>query len=163
MQVFELGTFLVSIVTFLIMFLIIKRYGFGPMAKMLEKRRLYVETQITDAEQNRLQAERFLTEQQQLLESARQQAKELLDTARIRADEMAREIVNDAQAESRRLLEENRQLIERERAEVLSGVMASVSGLTVELSEKLLRRSLSHEAHREMVEEAEKLLGELIC
>ncbi len=160
---FELGTFLVSIATFLIMFLIIRRYGFGPMAKMLEKRRLYVETQITDAEQNRLQAERFLTEQRQLLESARHQAKELLDTARVRADELARDILSEAQTESRRLLEENRQLIERERAEVLNGVMTSVSALTVELSEKLLRRNLSHEAHQEMVREAEKLLGELIC
>lgn len=160
---FELGTFLVSIVTFLIMFLIIKRYGFGPLAKMLEKRRQYVETQITDAEQNRLQAERFLTEQQQLLETARQQAKELLDTARVRADEQARNILNEAQAESRRLLEENRLLIERERVEVLNGVMTSVASLTVELSEKLLRRNLAHEAHQEMVKEAEQLLGELIC
>lgn len=160
---FELGTFIVSIVAFLIMYWIIRRYGFGPMAKMLEKRRQYVEGQITDAEQNRLQAEQFLTEQRQLLEAARHQAKELLDAARLRAEEQATDILNEAQSESRRLLEENRQMIERERTEVLNGVMASVSALTVELSEKLLRRNLSLEAHEEMVKEAEKLLGELIC
>ncbi|MCY0876649.1 MAG: F0F1 ATP synthase subunit B [Firmicutes bacterium] len=160
---FELGTFIVSIITFLIMFWIIARYGFKPLAVMLEKRRVHVETQITEAEQSRQQAEAFLSEQRQLLDEARHQAKAILDEARLQADQQGRELVAQAQEEARRLLEENRAMIERERADMLSGVMASVSSLSVELSEKLLRRHLSHEVHEEMIKEAEKILGELVC
>ncbi|PWI57977.1 ATP synthase F0 subunit B [Sulfoacidibacillus thermotolerans] len=160
---FELGTFIVSIVTFLIMFWIIKTYGFAPLARMLEQRRQLVEGQISEAEQNRLQAEKYLNEQHTLLEEARKQAKEIVDAARVRADEQAREIVAAAEAEAERLLESNRQLIERERAEAMSEVMATVSSLTVELSEKLLHRHADQAVHAEMVQEAEKMLGDLAC
>ncbi|MCY0902408.1 MAG: F0F1 ATP synthase subunit B [Firmicutes bacterium] len=160
---FELGTFIVSIITFLILFYFIQRYGFRPFAKVLRARYDYVTLQVTDAEQSRAQAQKFLDEQRQLLDETRHQVKDMLDAARVRADEQGREILAQAQEESARLLEENRELIERERAEMLSAVMQSVSSLTVELSEKLLRRHLAQEAHDEMVKEAEKILGELVC
>ncbi len=160
---FEFGTFIVSIVTFLILFWIIKTYGFAPLARMLEQRRQLIEGQITEAEQNRLQAEKYLNEQHILLDEARKQAKEIVDAARARADEQAREIVVAAEEEASRHLESNRQLIERERAEAMNQVMSSVSSLTVDLSEKLLHRHADETAHNEMVQEAEKMLGDLAC
>lgn len=160
---FEFGTFIVSILGFLIMFWIIKVYGFAPLAKMLEQRRLFVEGQLSEAEQGRIQAEQYLQEQRQLLEQARQQAKDLLESARVRSEDQAREIIAAAQAEANRLLEEGRELIERERTEVLNEVLAKVSSLTVEISEKLLREHVTEQVHDEMVVEAEKRVGELVC
>ncbi|MCF8567156.1 F0F1 ATP synthase subunit B [Alicyclobacillus tolerans] len=160
---FEFGTFVVSIVTFLIMFWIIKVYGFGPLAKMLEQRRVHIETQISEAEQNRMQAEQYIQEQRQLLEQTRQEAKEIMEAARVRAEEHARDIIRDAQAEAERLLQETRELIERERTEALNAVLDKVAGLTVELATKLLHNHVSAAVHEDMIAEAEKKLGELVC
>ena len=160
---FELGTFVLSIVSFLIVFWIIARFGFRPFAKVLQERRVYIESQINDSETARAEAEKILTEQRQLLEKARQDAKNLLDSARARSDEQAREIIREAQTESARILEEGRALIERERAEALNGVMEQVAALTVELTTKLLRGHVSPAVHEEMLAEAEKRLGELVC
>ncbi len=160
---FEFGTFIVSIVTFLILFFVIRHFGFEPFNNILEKRRQFVIDQLNDAERNRQQAEQLLDEQRQLLENARQQARELLEAARRRADEQGREIVRLAQEEAQRLLETNRQLIERERAEAMDSVLSAVSSLTVELSEKLLRRHSGEVEHQAMIEEAEARLGELVC
>lgn len=160
---FQIGTLVVSLIAFLILFWLIKVYGFEPLAKMLEKRRQHIEQQITEAEEGRAQAERLLAEHRQMLDEARHEAKAMVDSARGRADEQARQIVAEAQAEAARLLEENRSLISRERQEALNGVLEQVSALTVELTTKLLQGHVTEAVHEEMLKEAEKKLGELVC
>lgn len=160
---FSIGTLIVSLIAFLILFWIIKAFAFEPLAKMLEQRREHIERQITEAEEGRAQAERLLAEHRQMLDEARHQAREMVDSARGRADEQARQIVANAQAEAGRLLEENRNLIDRERQEALNAVLEKVSALTVELTTKLLHNHVSDVVHEEMLQEAEKKLGELVC
>jgi F-type H+-transporting ATPase subunit b len=160
--VIEPGTLIVSVIGFLLTFLIIRHYGFKPMAKILDERRRYVENQISEAENGRVQAEKILAEQQELLEKTRREVNDMIEAARQRADEQATEIVAQAQEESARMLDEARQLIERERAEALSGVLDRVASLTVEISTKLLHNHVSESVHEEMLTEAEKRLGELV-
>ncbi|WP_067624855.1 F0F1 ATP synthase subunit B [Alicyclobacillus acidiphilus] len=162
-SVFQFGTFIFSIISFLIVFLIIQRFAFKPLAKMLEQRRKHVESQIADAEKSREEAASLLAEQRKLLEEARKEAKNLLDAARVRADEQAREILQRAEEEASRILEQNRAAIVRERDEALAAVTNRVAELSVELTAKLLHNHVSPELHKEMVDEAEKRLGELVC
>lgn len=159
---FEVGTFVVSILTFLILFWIIQRFGFKPLANVMEKRRMHVEKEISDAEDQRTEAERLLQEQRTLLDEARKDAKQLLDAARTRSDEQGREIIAQAQNESQRLLEEARKLIERESTEALNAALEKVAVITVELTDKLLRSHVSTELHQEMLAEAQQQLGELV-
>ncbi len=159
---FELGTFIVSIVGFLIVFWIIFHYGYKPFANILEKRREYVESQITDAEQRKVQADAVLAENQKLLEDARRQSKEILENARLRADEQMRSVLEAAEKESRRLLEEAREQIERERKETLDTVLQTASALTVQVAEKLLMNHVTEPVHAELEKEAEERLGELV-
>lgn len=160
---FEIGTFVVSIITFLILFWLIQKFGFKPLANVMEQRRQHVEKQISDAETQRADAEKLLAEQRAMLEQARVDARNLLDAARARADEQVRTILAEAQAESQRQLDEARQLIERERTEALNAALEKVAGLTVELTDRLLRSHVSEAVHQEMLAEAQKQLGELVC
>lgn len=160
---FELGTFIFSIVAFLLMFWIVSAVGFKPIAKMLEQRRVHVTSQIEEAEKSREEAERILAEQQRVLEESRKEAKAILEAARVRAEEQARTILQEAQAESARILEDGRALIERERAEAMNEVLSRVANLTVELTTKLLAEHVTAQVQEEMLAKAEKRLGELVC
>lgn len=162
MHIIEPGTMIVSLLGFLITYWIIAKVAFKPLANMMNQRRIHIEGQIQSAEDGRAEAERLLAEQRELLDQARRDAKELMDVARVRAEEQAQEIVKQAQAEAQRLLAEGRSLIERERAEALNGVMEKVAGLTVELTTKLLRNHVSEPVHKDMLTEAERHLGELV-
>jgi F-type H+-transporting ATPase subunit b len=162
-RVFEVGTFVVSIVSFLIVFWIIAKVGFKPLAGIMEKRRVYVTGQLAEAEHNRLESERILAEQKRLLEQTRKEAKEILDAARMRADEQSRNLIRQAEEESARILAEGRQLIQQEREEALNAALQRVAELTVELTTKLLHNYVTAEAHAKMLQEAEEKLGELAC
>lgn len=159
---FEVGTFIFSIIMFLIMFWLVSRFGFKPIQKMLEQRRLHIETQIQEAESGRMEANRILAEQHRLLEDARKEAKNLLDVARARTEEQARKMMQDAQAEAERVLAEGRNLIERERAEAMNEVMTKVANLTVELTTKLLEGHVTAEVNQTLLSEAEQRVGELV-
>ncbi|MDP9727761.1 F0F1 ATP synthase subunit B [Alicyclobacillus tolerans] len=160
---FELGTFIVSIISFLIVFWIISKVGFKPLANVMEQRRVYVTSQLEDAEKNRHEAERLLEEQRKLLEQTRQEAKNILDAARQRADEQARQMLKEAQEEAARILAEGRELIERERAEAMNQAMQRMTELSVQLTSKLLHSYANEQVHAEMIKEAEQKLGELVC
>lgn len=157
----QLGTLIVSVLAFLLMFLIIQRFGFKPLGKMLEQRRIHIETQIREAEGSRAHAERLLAEHRQLLDQARNEARDILDAARARSDEQARQIVEAAHEEAERLLADGRQLIERERNEALTSILDRVSALTVELTEKLLQNHVTPALHQDLLKEAEQRVGEL--
>lgn len=159
---FELGTFIFSIIVFLLMFWIVSYFGFRPIANMLEKRRDHVTTQIEDAEQLRSEADAILAEQRRLLDEAKNEARAIMDAARSRADESAQQLIKDAQAEAERVIAEGRELIERERAEALNEVLTKVSSLTVELTTKLLQNHVTDQIQQEMLAEAETRLGELV-
>lgn len=160
---FEFGTFIFSIIAFLIMFWIVSVFGFKPIARMLEQRRVHVQSQIEQAEKGREDAERILAEQQRLLDEAKSEAKAILDAARARADEQGRKLVQEAQAEAERVIAEGRASIERERSEAMNEVLTRVANLTVELTTKLLQNHVDEKVQAEMLSEAEKRLGELVC
>ncbi|KPV42818.1 F0F1 ATP synthase subunit B [Alicyclobacillus ferrooxydans] len=159
---FELGTFIFSIIAFLLMFWIVSHFGFKPIARMLEQRRAHVTSQIEDAEKGRLEAEAILAEQRRLLEEAKNEARAIMDAARARADEQAQQLIHAAQAESERVLADGRELIERERNEALASVMDQVAKLTVELTTKLLQNHVTEQLQQDMLAEAEKRIGELV-
>lgn len=159
---FEVGTFIMSIIMFLLMFWLVSYFGFKPIANMLEKRRNHVTTQIEEAERGRSEAQEILEEQRRLLEEAKNDARAIVEAARARADEQAQQFIKEAQAESERVLAEGRQLIERERTEALNEVLTKVSNLTVELTTKLLRDHVTDTIQQEMLKEAEQRLGELV-
>lgn len=163
MGVFEVGTFIFSILSFLIVFFVVWWFAFKPLANMMEKRRKYVESQLADAESSREEAAKTLSEQKKMLDEAKREAKNLLDAARVRADEQARELIQKAEEEASLILDENRTAIQRERDEALAAVTNRVAELTVELTSKLLNNHVTEEVHNEMVAEAEKRLGELVC
>jgi len=148
---------------FVVMFLIVWSVGFKPVAKMLEKRRVHVTTQIDEAERGRAEAERILAEQIRVLEESRTEAKAIMEAARVRAEEQARSMIEEAQAESARELAEGRSLIERERAEAMNEVLTKVANLTVELTTKLLAEHVTAQVQADMLAKAEQRLGELVC
>lgn len=159
---FEVGTFIFSIVMFLVMFWIVWSFGFKPIARMLEQRREHVTSQIEEAEHGREEAERILAEQKRVLEESRNDAKAIMEAARTRAEEQTRTMIEEAQAESARVLDEGRLLIERERAEAMSEVLTKVANLTVELTTKLLAEHVTAQVQEEMLAKAERQLGELV-
>ena len=76
------GLMVWTLVCFLIVFLVLRRYAFGPIQKMIDVRRYRIHRSIEQAEQARDEAAKLLEEHRAMLVQARGQAETILEDAR---------------------------------------------------------------------------------
>ncbi|WP_373470830.1 F0F1 ATP synthase subunit B [Carnobacterium alterfunditum] len=147
------GDSIVTLVSFLLLMLALKKVAWKPLMAMMEKREQLVARNIDDAEAKKLDAERLLKEQQQQLEDTRNNSSAVIEKARDSADKMEREQLAAAKVEIARLKEEARKAIELERKQALLSAQNDISRLSLDIAEKLIGKELSNEGHAELIEE----------
>ena len=72
------GLMIWTIVFFLIVFFILKRYAFGSIQKLIDERREQIRRAIEEADNARDEARRLLEEHRQLIGQARSEAEQIL-------------------------------------------------------------------------------------
>ncbi|MDZ7836966.1 MAG: F0F1 ATP synthase subunit B [Actinomycetota bacterium] len=86
-----------SIVVFAILVLVVWKFVLKPVNRTMEARRKDIEEEISDAEEQKQQAQKILEEQKQKLEEARKQARQILDSTEKEAQQLKQQIQEEAQ------------------------------------------------------------------
>src|SRR5947207_1387340 len=95
------GLMIWTIVFFLIVFFVLKRYAFGAIQKLIDERREQVRRSLEEADNAREEARKLLEEHRQLIGQARSQAEEILGEARKTRESMElRMVLRNPQLES---------------------------------------------------------------
>ena len=151
MGLVELSQLITHIVGFLIALLILKKYAWGPVLKMLDDRRNKIDGDLRTAEETMEDAKKDQ-------EDLRLQLKEIDATARAKtleaineAREIAADIKEDARAEGKELVERARQESEREQAKAKVELKNTVVKLAVMGAEKLLSERMDDERNKKLV------------
>lgn len=156
---FELGTMLFQLVAFVILFLLLRKFAFGPLMRMMNERAQYIENQITTAEKGREEVERLAEENRVALANAKKDAHEMLENARRSGEKQAADIVAAAEEEARRVREEAVEAINREKEAAIAELREQVGNLSVLLAGKIIAQELNAESHKALFEEAVKEMG----
>jgi F-type H+-transporting ATPase subunit b len=151
MGLVELSQLITHIAGFLIALLILRKYAWGPVLKMLDDRRDKIDSDLRTAEQTMENAKKDQ-------EDLRLQLKEIDATARAKTLEaineargIAADIKEDARADGNKLVERARQEIEREKAKAKVELKNTVVSLAVMGAEKLLSERMDDERNRKLV------------
>lgn len=143
-----------TIVVFLLTLLILKKFVFGPVGEMLEKRRQSISSAIEEAETSRDEAVRLLDEYKTQLAAARREADELRDAGRREGERQKTEIVGQANEQRERIVVDTKTQIDAQAQAAVAGIRDDVVVLALSAAEKVTRKSLSDDDHRKLVEEA---------
>lgn len=150
----ELGLSIWTLVTFLIVLFILKRYAFGRIATMLDERRESVRQNLEAAEHAREEAERLLEEYKAQLADARREASEILERARATASEQQRQLTEELSAERERGIAAAQQAIAAETQQSLDRIKTEIADLTLLATERVLGHALDEKEQKRLVEEA---------
>lgn len=156
---FELGTMLVQLGVFLILFLLLRKYAFGPLMRVMNERAQYIENQVTSAEKARQDAEKLAEEHRASIAKAKQEASEMIENARRTGEKQAADIIAAAEAEAKRVKEEALADITREKEQAIAELRNQVGELSVLLAGKIIDKELNAEGHKALFEEAVKEMG----
>lgn len=140
-----------SLIIFLILFAILAKFAFGPIAKALDAREQAVADQISSAAQANEEAKNILTQYQQKLADSKDEVREILETARKDAQRSADGIVEKAkQAASQEGVRAAKE-IEAATANALQSIAEKSATLATELAGKVIRKEVTPDAHRDLI------------
>ncbi len=138
----KFGLFFWTLVIFLVLLFLLKKYAWQPILNALEAREARIENALQKAEQAQKEYERLQKERDQLLAEARQHRDEILKEARSMKHQILEEARQKAIIEQKQLLEEAQRRIESEKQEALAALKKEVGVLAVNMAEKILRTQL---------------------
>ena len=136
------GLMIWTLVVFFIAFLVLRKYAFGPLAALVEKRRTIVRENLEAAEHSREEAERLLDEYKQQLAQARREAGEIVERARRTGAELERQMREEATAQRERDVAAAKAAIEAETRQAIDQIKNQVADLTLLATEKVVGRAL---------------------
>jgi F-type H+-transporting ATPase subunit b len=146
------GLILWTIITFVLLLIILRKFAWKPMLESLQRRETMVRTSIERAEQARLDAEQLLEEHRKQLERAEQDGRRILGESRALADKLKDEMMEKANQQSRRMIEQAKEEIERDKQTALGQLRTEVANLAIQAAEKILDESLDKDRHRRLVD-----------
>jgi len=152
------GLMIWTLVCFAIVFLVLRRYAFGPIQKVIDERRERIRRALEEADNARDEARKLLEEHRALIGSARRDAEEILAEARRIADAQRARVRDETEADRQRRLEETRREIEAETRRAIDQIRSEVADLTLLATEKVVGKALDQADQRRLIEEA---IGEL--
>jgi F-type H+-transporting ATPase subunit b len=143
-----------TLLTFVIVLVVLKKYAFGPIQAAIDARREQIQADVDQAEHAREEAQAALAEYRAALAASRQEATKIVDDARRTAEEQRRQAVAALEAEKSRQLERARAEIEAETRQSLQTIKAQIAELTVAATEKVVRRQLDEAEQKRLIDEA---------
>jgi F-type H+-transporting ATPase subunit b len=152
------GLMIWTIICFLIVVFVLKKWAFGPIQSMIDERRERIRRTLQEADEARAEARKLLEEHRQLIGQARSEAEEILSEARQVGRSMEQRVKEETEADRQRRLEETKRQIEAETRRALEQIRAEVADLTVIAAEKVTRKTLDDKDQRRLIDEA---IGEL--
>lgn len=111
----SIGTMIYQAIVFTILVFLLKKYVFKKLVNVLESRRQHIENQLQLTEKYKLEANKVLESQNDLLVKAKSDAREIMRNS----DVEARLIIKDAKDEAKRILNEAREDASRIRSHAL--------------------------------------------
>ncbi|MDR1070655.1 MAG: F0F1 ATP synthase subunit B [Gracilibacteraceae bacterium] len=149
-----------QIISFLLLVWILAKFAWKPLMAMMEKRRLFIQENLAQAEAERKEAERIQREYKEEMRQARQEAQGIIEQAAKTGEQRAAEIVEEARRETEKLKASALADIEREREKAVSEVKAQVAGLSITVAEKLLRARLDLSDQADLVDQFIQEIGD---
>jgi F-type H+-transporting ATPase subunit b len=147
------GLTLWTAITFLLLLVVLQKFAFGPIVKMLGDREKSIRDAIEQAKKERAEAERMLAEQKQSLAAAQREAAALAQKSRQDVELLRVELTAGARKEADQLVAMARQQIVEEKSKALAELRGQVVDLTIEATRRLIQSSLDEKSQRALVED----------
>ena len=155
----ESGLLFWMTIVFLIVFLILWKWGFPSIVKMVNERKAFIDESLRKAHEANEKLAGIQEESESILQQAREKQAQILKDAAATRESMISQAQDKARVESARLLADAKTEIESEKQQAIKEIRAQVAELSVLIAEKVVRQKLSSD--KEQNELINRLLDDM--
>jgi len=141
----SIGLVFWMLVSFGIVFFLLKKYAWKPILTMLKERETSIQDALDAAERAKQEMASLKSDNERILMEARNERDTLLKEAREIKDAIINEAKQKASAEAERLLKISRDNIHAEKTAAIKEIKNQVATLSIEIAEKVIRQQLSND------------------
>lgn len=157
---FNTGDIIATLVIFLVLMILLKKFAWGPLMGIMQEREELVANGIDAAEKAKKETKALLEEQKSLLKEARTEAQSIIEGAKKQGEATREEIVSAARTEANRLKESAVRDIEAEKEKAIAAVREEVVSLSVLAASKVLGKEISEADNSALIKETIAKAGE---
>ena len=139
--------FVISLLAFLLLVIIFKKFLWGPVLNVLDNRRKEIEDQYSDAQSKEKDADDLKAAYQAKIAGVDEEIRQKLSEAIKSGHKMRDEIIADSRVQAEAVIAKAMADIERENAKAMQELKETVVKLTIEASGKLIHENLDETKH----------------
>lgn len=139
------GLILWTTVVFIILWTLLGKFAFKPIARALRKREDSIEESLQQAEKAREEMEKLHADNEKLLQEAREERGKILKEAKEAKDRIINEAKDQARAEASKIAESNRQEIENQKQAAMQEMKDLAASLALDVAGKVLRKEMQED------------------
>lgn len=147
------GLFIWTIATFLTLLALLTKFAWKPLLAALEARQDRIRTSLDDARHAQEEMERLRRESAEIIRAAHVEASAIVSSIRADAERVREETKQKARAEAAAIVAAAERQIQAEAMRARHEVRREAVELSVAIASKLLRRNLSVEDNRAMIDD----------
>ncbi len=155
-------TALFTLLNFLLLFFVAKKFLFVPVKKMIDSRQKEIDTMYLEADAAKNSALELEQQYRQQLANAQQTGDELVKEAMLRGKSREEEIIRQANQEADAIRKKAEADIAREKKKAIVDAKSEISSLAMEIAGKVVGETLDNARHEQLVESFLEELGEQV-
>ena len=142
------------------LFLVLKKFLFKPVLKMIEDRQKEIDGMYKDAGEAKEQAQFMQAEYQQKLSAAQETSERLVKEAVVRGQSRGEEIIRQANQEASAILDKAVADIALEKKKAINDAKDEISGIAMEIAGKVVGRELTEADQADLIDHFINELGD---
>ncbi len=147
-----LAQFVVNILAFVLLLLILKKFAWGSLLKLIDDRRDKITSEFESIERTKVELEKLKTDYQKHLDRIEEEARSKIQQAVDEGRRVGAEVEESARAHAREVLEKSKEAIALEVAKARLELKEQVVDLAIQATHKVLQQHLDEATDRRMIE-----------
>jgi F-type H+-transporting ATPase subunit b len=145
--------FIFGIVDIIVFYLLMRKFLFGRIKKVIDKRKELIESEISEAKDKNEKADEALKAYEDKLAGYQSDGEKIIADAKQRAEEEAAEIISSAQAQADDMKQKAQADIEAQSEKARQDVKDQIAALAIEVAEKVVKNSVDEKTNSDIIDE----------
>ncbi|OGY25143.1 MAG: ATP synthase F0 subunit B [Candidatus Woykebacteria bacterium RBG_16_39_9b] len=145
-----------QIINFIILLLVLKRFLYKPIIKVLEERKRRIETSINQSEEIQKRFDESAKKQEEILDKAREEAKNIIENAKEESNILSEQIKTENKQSIENAMKRTQDSLELEKQKMVADAHNQIVTMVASLTEKVVPKTLKEADKEKLIQEAIK-------
>ncbi|MFA4942252.1 MAG: F0F1 ATP synthase subunit B [Patescibacteria group bacterium] len=152
----DIKLFVAQLINFALIFLILYKFAFKPISKIMQERTATIEKSLVDAKEVEKKMVEANSEQTRILNEAKKDAAQIVDNANQSAENNRQKLIEQTKIEVAAIMVNEKAKIAQEKSDSLKEIKQEMAELVVLAVEKVIKEKMTDAKDRELIAESIK-------